>query len=137
MSCKRDRADHYCRVCFLTSEVVNSLEFQKELENPYLISGKGRNSAATRIISKKNVLCKAITPVYCYRMNIIIQTMAFYLSNFCSFDCTEVNQALPKFIHVICVSRTDKIPHIYTKMRNLHLVNDHITVNTNPQLSNQ
>ena len=60
---KRDRADHYCRDCFLNSEVVHSLEFQKELENPYLISGKGRNSPATRIISKKRAVQSDYTSV--------------------------------------------------------------------------
>ena len=63
---------------------------------PLLFLCKGRKLSSLKHQKQIAAAQRECVSSYCYRIQVIIHTLAFYLRSFSSLGCTDVNQALPK-----------------------------------------
>ena len=67
---------------------------------PLLFSYKGQKLSCLKHQKQIAAAQRECISSYCYWIQIIIHTLAFYLRSFSSLGCTDVNQALPKLTRV-------------------------------------
>ena len=103
---------------------------------PLLFSYKGQKLSCLKHQKQIAAAQRECISSYCYWIQMIIRTLAFYLRSFSSLGCTDVNQALPKLTRVT-QSVTNWQNTSYFRSKNLQwatfiLQTIFITVNTHP-----